>query len=118
MPDASPLRMKYRPNKPVGVHMTTVHKNFGHDAKTGKPDPRNGWYHEEVDRFSLEDTLFGIQARELRTSRGLSLREAADATGLMLFEVSGLERGRGRVDDLDALRQCYETAFKKKQEST
>lgn len=108
--------MKCTPNKPVGKHEGTVHKNYGHDEKTGLPDPRNGWYTEMLDEFSEADVAFGIQARKLRASIGLTLREASNAAGLTVTEVSGLERGRCRVEDLDELRRCYETALKKKRE--
>lgn len=103
--------MKYIPNTPVGTHEGAVHRNYGHDERTGRPDPRNGWYTETFDDFSEADRAFGVEARKLRASLGLTLRGAATATGLTVVEISGLERGRGRVEDLDELRRCYETAL-------
>ena len=89
--------LRYEEVEPVGTRRATVHRNYGL-TKSGKPDPRNGWYTEDLPAYPVDQREIGAGIREARKKLGLTLGDAARASGLSVVDVTALERGAARCD--------------------
>jgi len=88
-------RIKYVERQPIDHMPTTVHEFYGED------DPRTG-FHKRVLPVYPPPGPDARRIREQRSSQGLTLGEAARATGIDVVNLSRLERGRA-ICDVQAL---------------
>ena len=82
--------MDIRPNTPTGARRTTGFATYA-DGSGGLTDI-------DMPTYSAADVAAGEYLRAARKELGLSLGDAARATGVQVHEVCDIEAGRSSVD--------------------